>query len=54
MDSNDHTPLRAVALVCTLSPSPARASSQLLAEQTTAALAGTASRARPFVSPITT
>ncbi|WP_406513972.1 NAD(P)H-dependent oxidoreductase [Streptomyces sp. NBC_00161] len=39
MDSNDHTPLRAVALVCTLSPSPAPSSSQLLAEQTMAALA---------------
>ncbi|GGT50735.1 flavodoxin family protein [Streptomyces purpureus] len=34
----DHTPLRAVALVCTLSPSPARSSSQLLAEQTMTAL----------------
>ncbi|MET9962189.1 NAD(P)H-dependent oxidoreductase [Streptomyces sp. NPDC006326] len=33
------TPLRAVALVCTLSPSPAPSSSQLLAEQTMAALA---------------
>ncbi|WP_306329262.1 flavodoxin family protein [Streptomyces venezuelae] len=33
------TPLRAVALVCTLSPSPQRSSSQLLAEQTMAALA---------------
>ncbi|MFE1546338.1 flavodoxin family protein [Streptomyces sp. NPDC058718] len=33
------TPLRAVALVCTLSPSPKRSSSQLLAEQTMAALA---------------
>ncbi|MGW0392917.1 flavodoxin family protein [Streptomyces sp. NPDC003042] len=32
------TPLRAVALVCTLSPSPAPSSSQLLAEQTMAAL----------------
>ncbi|WP_412566239.1 hypothetical protein [Streptomyces nojiriensis] len=37
MDPN--TPLRAVALVCTLSPSPAPSSSQLLAEQTMAALA---------------
>ncbi|MEU9414954.1 NAD(P)H-dependent oxidoreductase [Streptomyces sp. NPDC051000] len=34
----NQTPLRAVALVCTLSPSPARSSSQLLAEQTMAAL----------------
>ncbi|MGV9693055.1 flavodoxin family protein [Streptomyces sp. NPDC003444] len=34
----DTTPLRAVALVCTLSPSPARSSSQLLAEQVIAAL----------------
>ncbi|MFF3089893.1 flavodoxin family protein [Streptomyces nojiriensis] len=33
------TPLRAVALVCTLSPSPKQSSSQLLAEQTMAALA---------------
>lgn len=33
------TPLRAVALVCTLSPSPKPSSSQLLAEQTMAALA---------------
>ncbi|MEU9082716.1 NAD(P)H-dependent oxidoreductase [Streptomyces sp. NPDC048357] len=32
------TPLRAVALVCTLSPSPKPSSSQLLAEQTMAAL----------------
>ncbi|WP_404953499.1 flavodoxin family protein [Streptomyces sp. 147326] len=39
MDSNDHTPLRAVALVCTLSPSPSPSSSHLLAEQTMAALA---------------
>ncbi|MGW5399902.1 flavodoxin family protein [Streptomyces sp. NPDC003952] len=39
MDPNKHTPLRAVALVCTLSPSPAPSSSQLLAEQTMAALA---------------
>ncbi|MEU2117535.1 NAD(P)H-dependent oxidoreductase [Streptomyces sp. NPDC016459] len=38
MDANDTTPLRAVALVCTLSPSPAASSSQLLAEQTMAAL----------------
>ncbi|MGW7428299.1 flavodoxin family protein [Streptomyces sp. NPDC054861] len=35
----DTTPLRAVALVCSLSPSPAPSSSQLLAEQTMAALA---------------
>ncbi|MEU2657888.1 NAD(P)H-dependent oxidoreductase [Streptomyces sp. NPDC007325] len=35
----DTTPLRAVALVCTLSPSPKKSSSQLLAEQTLAALA---------------
>ncbi|MFJ8666147.1 flavodoxin family protein [Streptomyces sp. NPDC093600] len=34
----DTTPLRAVALVCSLSPSPAPSSSQLLAEQTMAAL----------------
>ncbi|MFD9722295.1 flavodoxin family protein [Streptomyces sp. NPDC059072] len=40
MDANtETTPLRAVALVCTLSPSPKRSSSQLLAEQTVAALA---------------
>ncbi|MFF8413952.1 flavodoxin family protein [Streptomyces omiyaensis] len=39
MSPSNHTPLRAVALVCTLSPSPARSSSQLLAEQTMAALA---------------
>ncbi|MGW6613273.1 flavodoxin family protein [Streptomyces erythrochromogenes] len=39
MDLNTHTPLRAVALVCTLSPSPAPSSSQLLADQTMAALA---------------
>ncbi|MFK3728670.1 flavodoxin family protein [Streptomyces sp. NPDC088090] len=39
MDTHEPTPLRAVALVCTLSPSPARSSSQLLAEQTMAALA---------------
>lgn len=32
------TPLRAVALVCTLSPSPAPSSSHLLAEQTLAEL----------------
>lgn len=38
MDHTDTTPLRAVALVCTLSPSPAPSSSQLLAEQTMAAL----------------
>ncbi|MFE4257269.1 flavodoxin family protein [Streptomyces sp. NPDC056883] len=39
MDTTDTTPLRAVALVCTLSPSPKPSSSQLLAEQTMAALA---------------
>ncbi|MGW1772070.1 flavodoxin family protein [Streptomyces sp. NPDC002104] len=39
MDPSKNTPLRAVALVCTLSPSPAPSSSQLLAEQTMAALA---------------
>ncbi len=39
MDPNHHTPLRAVALVCTLSPSPAPSSSQLLAEQAMTALA---------------
>ena len=33
-------PLKALALVCTLSPSPARSSSQLMAEQVLAALAG--------------
>lgn len=38
MDPNKNTPLRAVALVCTLSPSPSPSSSQLLAEQTMAAL----------------
>ncbi|MER7760944.1 NAD(P)H-dependent oxidoreductase, partial [Streptomyces sp. NPDC097619] len=38
MTSSDHTPLRAVALVCSLSPSPTPSSSQLLAEQTMAAL----------------
>ncbi|MFE9636139.1 flavodoxin family protein [Streptomyces sp. NPDC006463] len=38
MVPNNHTPLRAVALVCTLSPSPAPSSSQLLAEQAMAAL----------------
>ncbi|MEU3465637.1 NAD(P)H-dependent oxidoreductase [Streptomyces sp. NPDC006733] len=32
------TPLKAVALVCTLSPSPARSSSQLLAQQVMTAL----------------
>ncbi|MFK0047649.1 flavodoxin family protein [Streptomyces sp. NPDC090741] len=37
--TTESTPLRAVALVCTLSPSPKRSSSQLLAEQTMAALA---------------
>ncbi|MFJ7905191.1 flavodoxin family protein [Streptomyces sp. NPDC096198] len=39
MDPHHDTPLHAVALICTLSPSPARSSSQLLAEQTLAALA---------------
>ncbi|MBT2449781.1 flavodoxin family protein [Streptomyces sp. ISL-43] len=39
MDTTGTTPLRAVALVCTLSPSPAPSSSHLLAEQTMAALA---------------
>jgi multimeric flavodoxin WrbA len=39
MNPTNNTPLGAVALVCTLSPSPARSSSQLLAEQTMAALA---------------
>ncbi|WP_089227249.1 flavodoxin family protein [Actinacidiphila glaucinigra] len=34
----DNTPLRALALVCTLNRSPARSSSQLLAEQTLQAL----------------
>ncbi|MGW6841231.1 flavodoxin family protein [Streptomyces sp. NPDC054958] len=37
--TTESTPLRAVALVCTLSPSPKPSSSQLLAEQTMAALA---------------
>ncbi|MFH9725096.1 flavodoxin family protein [Streptomyces sp. NPDC017254] len=37
--TNETTPLRAVALVCSLSPSPKRSSSQLLAEQTMTALA---------------
>ncbi|MFE7547494.1 flavodoxin family protein [Streptomyces gardneri] len=36
--TTETTPLRAVALVCTLSPSPKRSSSQLLAEQVMAAL----------------
>ncbi|MFJ8043743.1 flavodoxin family protein [Kitasatospora sp. NPDC096147] len=36
--TTETTPLRAVALVCTLSPSPKPSSSQLLAEQTMAAL----------------
>ncbi|MFJ7269495.1 flavodoxin family protein [Streptomyces sp. NPDC099050] len=35
----NNTPLRAVALVCTLSPSPKPSSAQLLAEQTMTALA---------------
>ncbi|MFF3728381.1 flavodoxin family protein [Streptomyces erythrochromogenes] len=39
MDTTGTTPLRAVALVCTLTPSPSPSSSQLLAEQTMAALA---------------
>ncbi|OLZ69586.1 NADPH-dependent oxidoreductase [Streptomyces amritsarensis] len=40
MDTTTNTtPLRAVALVCTLSPSPKPSSSQLLAEQAMAALA---------------
>ncbi|MFB6510423.1 flavodoxin family protein [Streptomyces virginiae] len=39
MDTTSKMPLRAVALVCTLTPSPAPSSSQLLAEQTMAALA---------------
>ncbi|WP_329275450.1 flavodoxin family protein [Streptomyces sp. NBC_00691] len=39
MDTTETTPLRAVALVCTLSASPKRSSSQLLAEQTMSALA---------------
>ncbi|MEU2448939.1 MULTISPECIES: flavodoxin family protein [unclassified Streptomyces] len=39
MDATENTPLRAVALVCTLSPSPARSSSELLARQTLDALA---------------
>ncbi|ARE78569.1 flavodoxin family protein [Streptomyces sp. NPDC059558] len=39
MDATENTPLRAVALVCTLSPSPARSSSDLLARQTLDALA---------------
>ncbi|MGW5638558.1 flavodoxin family protein [Streptomyces sp. NPDC003832] len=39
MNPENTTPLRAVALVCTLTPSPAQSSSQLLAEQTMAALA---------------
>ncbi|MFB7395201.1 flavodoxin family protein [Streptomyces sp. NPDC056191] len=38
MNVTETTPLRGVALVCTLSPSPAPSSSQLLAEQTMAAL----------------
>ncbi|MFD8951387.1 flavodoxin family protein [Streptomyces xanthophaeus] len=39
MNTEKNTPLRAVALVCTLTPSPSPSSSQLLAEQTMAALA---------------
>lgn len=38
MTTTGTTPLRAVALVCSLSPSPAASSSHLLAEQTVAAL----------------
>ncbi|MFE5618866.1 flavodoxin family protein [Streptomyces sp. NPDC056470] len=38
MEPYETVPLSAVALVCTLSPSPAPSSSQLLAEQTMAAL----------------
>jgi hypothetical protein len=34
------TPLRAVALVCTLTPSPARSSSELIAQQVLSALGG--------------
>lgn len=40
MEANETTPLRAVALVCTLSPSPTPSSSQLLAEQAMAELGG--------------
>ncbi|MFJ6053384.1 flavodoxin family protein [Streptomyces sp. NPDC092307] len=40
MEATENTPLRAVALVCTLSPSPKKSSSQLLAEQTVEALSG--------------
>ncbi|MFC9816949.1 flavodoxin family protein [Streptomyces virginiae] len=39
MEANENTPLRAVALVCTLSPSPDASSSELLARQTLDALA---------------
>ncbi|MFE5488922.1 flavodoxin family protein [Streptomyces virginiae] len=39
MEANENTPLRAVALVCTLSPSPSPSSSELLAHQTLEALA---------------
>ncbi|MFB6633613.1 flavodoxin family protein [Streptomyces sp. NPDC056362] len=39
MEANENTPLRAVALVCTLSPSPDASSSELLARQTLEALA---------------
>ncbi|MFF7296471.1 NAD(P)H-dependent oxidoreductase [Streptomyces sp. NPDC008265] len=39
MDATENTPLRAVALICTLSPSPAASSSELLAQQTLEALA---------------
>ncbi|MFK0237425.1 flavodoxin family protein [Streptomyces vinaceus] len=39
MEATENTPLRAVALVCTLSPSPAASSSELLARQTLEALA---------------
>ncbi|MEU8775608.1 NAD(P)H-dependent oxidoreductase [Streptomyces sp. NPDC048606] len=39
MEATENTPLRAVALVCTLSPSPAASSSELLARQALDALA---------------
>ncbi|MER7759692.1 NAD(P)H-dependent oxidoreductase [Streptomyces sp. NPDC097619] len=39
MEATETTPLRAVALVCTLAPSPAASSSELLARQTLDALA---------------
>lgn len=53
MDPNNHTPLRAVALDCTLSPSAAPSSSQLLAEQTVAASPSTGSPGRMSGSPTT-